>query len=91
MVNPGRRDVHVTGTYLETNLGTSQLHVNSVESSLVNSVDISHLLVNAPTSPSRSELLRSSDNRGGMKRPDKEIRKKPSGDPSSGENPGILL
>ena len=33
----------------------------------------------------------SSDNRGGMKRRDKEIRKQPSGDPSSGENSGILL
>ena len=26
-----------------------------------------------------------------MKRRDKEIRKQPSGDPSSGENPGMLL
>ena len=53
----------------------------------------------APTTPtSRSESLRthdvilcSSDNWGGMKRRDKEIRKQPGGDPSSGENPGILL
>ena len=30
-----------------------------------------------------------SDNRGGMKRRDKEIRKQPSGDPSSGEIPAL--
>ena len=37
------------------------------------------------------QVLCSSDNPGGMKRRDKEIRKQPSGDPSGGENPGILL
>ena len=36
-------------------------------------------------------VLCSSDNRGGMKRRDKKMRKQPSGDRSSGENPGILL
>ena len=41
-------------------------------------------------------VLCSSDNRGGMKRRDEEIRKQPSGDPSSGgipalqQNPGIF-
>ena len=34
-------------------------------------------------------VLCSSDNRGGMKRRDKEIRKQPSGDPSSGGNPAL--
>ena len=32
-----------------------------------------------------------SDNRGGTERIAKEIRKHPSGDPSSGDNPGIIL
>ena len=36
-------------------------------------------------------LLCSSDNRGGMKRRNKEIMKQPSGDLSTGENPGISL
>ena len=36
-----------------------------------------------------SILLCSSDNRGGTKRRDKEIRKQPSGDPSSGGIPGF--
>ena len=34
-------------------------------------------------------LLCSSDNRGGMERQDEEVRKQPSGDPSSGKIPLI--
>ena len=37
----------------------------------------------------RKYKLCSSDNRGGMKRRDKEIRKQPSGDPSSGGIPAL--
>ena len=43
--------------------------------------------IHRPAHTTRSVLC-SPDNRGGMKRRDKEIRKQP---PSSGENPGILL